>query len=147
MILRKATFSDLAALLTLEAACFEPYRRDSPRLIAATLRAPKREVWVVDVAGQPVVAALMLRFPHKHLRIYSIAVDPQWQGYGLGQKLLERAFASANERNLTQLRLEVEAARTDLIGWYEKNGFRQIKVLLDFYGLNRPALQMQKNLQ
>jgi len=146
MIPRIATFSDLAALLTLESACFEPYRRDSRRLIADTLRDPKREVWVVDSPVRPVVAALFLRFPRKHLRIYSIAVDPKWQGYGLGQILLKRAHESAHERSLDNLRLEVEAARADLISWYERNGFEQSKVLTDFYGANRPALQMQKNL-
>jgi ribosomal protein S18 acetylase RimI-like enzyme len=144
--LRLATTDDLAQLLLLEQVCFEPYRRDTNRLIAATLKDVRREVWLVESTEKSVVAALCLRFPHQHVRIYSIAVDPQWRAFGLGNQLLQRALASACERGLNVLRLEVEAARMDLIHWYERNGFVQKKILPDFYGLNRPALQMQKNL-
>jgi ribosomal protein S18 acetylase RimI-like enzyme len=144
--LRLAVMSDLPQLLALEALCFEVYRRDTIRLIAATVRDPRREVWVVESLEGHLVAALVLRFPHRHTRIYSIAVDPQWRGSGLGRLLLDRSLASTRERHLTVVRLEVEAARSDLVEWYERNGFVRKKLLPDFYGLNRPALQMQKNL-
>ncbi len=144
--MRRACFQDLSALIDLEAACFELYRRDSSRLIATTLRDPKREVWVVDSPQQPVVAALFLRFPRQHVRLYSIAVNPQWQGDGLGKILLQQALERAVAHDFSVLRLEVESARADLISWYERYGFVVRRTLKDFYGLNRPALQMQKNL-
>lgn len=142
--LRRAGLSDLDELLRLEQECFEAWRRDSRRMIRESLRNSRHEVWVlpdVDVPGR-VAASLVLRWLPGCLRVYSLATDPSHQGSGIGHRLMAFAKLRAEQAGVRQIRLEADAQRTDLLAWYERQGYARTLLLHDFYEPGRDAWRM-----
>lgn len=56
-------------------------------------------------------------------RILSIAVDPAYQGHGIGKGLLQCGLEYLASRQIAQIRLEVRPANTSAVHLYEKFGF------------------------
>ncbi|AMS06025.1 GNAT family N-acetyltransferase [Acidipropionibacterium acidipropionici] len=72
-----------------------------------------------------IVATCQLERRSDHAYFGMFAVDPAAQAHGLGKYLLSEAGRVGREEwGLSQMRLTVIAARTDLIAWYERRGFR-----------------------
>lgn len=59
-----------------------------------------------------------------HVASLAIAVDPAFQGLGIGRKLMEAAYAAAREQGKRKLSLRVLATNEGAIAFYEKLGFR-----------------------
>lgn len=143
--LRRAETSDLEELMRLEAICFEEWRRDSRRMIRDSLRNPRHEVWVcpeVESGGERLTATLVLRWLPGALRVYSLATDPERQGSGMGRFLMDFARRRAEESGVRAMRLEADAGRKGLLGWYERLGFTRETLLKDFYAPGRDAWRM-----
>jgi ribosomal protein S18 acetylase RimI-like enzyme len=90
------------------------------------------------------MAAMFLRVHRRSLRLYSIAVDPEWQGHGLGQRLMRHAMWRASQLGKGSLYLEVEAMNTKLVGWYQEQGYKEEACLRDYYGPAMDALRMRR---
>ena len=58
--------------------------------------------------------------------IGTLAVLPEYRGYGIGAKLLEHMRALAGSRKLYKCALLVEASNEGGIRFYEKNGFKKM---------------------
>lgn len=56
-------------------------------------------------------------------RILSIAVDPAFQGHGIGSGLMERGLAYLTEQGVAAVRLEVRPDNASALHVYEKSGF------------------------
>ena len=67
-------------------------------------------------------------------RIISLAVDPDWQGRGIGEQLLEAAFQRLRELGRTEVRLEVRPENLAARRLYEKLGFRPVGEFRDTRG-------------
>lgn len=52
-----------------------------------------------------------------------LSVDPDWQGHGLGRKLIERAEDFCREGGCSLMRIRVLNHRTELPPFYEKLGY------------------------
>ena len=145
----RATPADLDALWRLEAACFEPGRREARRVLRASLKNPRHEVWVLKSAtsADGVSAAVFLRLYAKALRLHSIAVDPTVQGEGLGAALFHFALERGRKLGRTTAILESDCALPHLAAWYQRHGFRPVREIADYYGSNRSALRMRCSLQ
>ncbi|AXE40041.1 GNAT family N-acetyltransferase [Acidipropionibacterium virtanenii] len=75
--------------------------------------------------GSRIVATCQVERRPDHAYFGMFAVDPAAQAHGLGKHLLSEACRVAREDwGLAEMRLTVIAARTDLIAWYERRGFR-----------------------
>jgi ribosomal protein S18 acetylase RimI-like enzyme len=144
-VLRLAGPEDLAALRFLEHACFVPERRETDPVLRRALSSSSQEVWLVEQEGR-VAGAMMLRlYPHT-LRVYSIAVDPEFRGRGIGDLLLAQAESRADGLQSERLVLEVDAGDKRLVDWYSRRGFRRVDTLNAFYGPGQDALRMQKSM-
>ena len=111
ILIRTAQADDLQQLLALESKCFQTdlisrrsfrsfIKTDSSRLLVA-----------VDEHDQLLgYAAILLRLGSSVARIYSLGVDPDAQGRGIGAQLIGGAESIARENGCTSLSLEV---RTD----------------------------------
>jgi ribosomal-protein-alanine N-acetyltransferase len=67
------------------------------------------------------------------LHLVTIAVDPGWQGRGIGQRLLLECFDLAYEADLNEIVLEVRETNDRARTLYESFGFRKAGELKDYY--------------
>ena len=145
MHIRRGRPQDLCSLMEIEAACFEPERRDSRKVIANGLTSPHQEVWIAWHDRQP-VASLTLRF-HRHCcRIHSIAVLPTQQGGGMGRALMEHAHRRARQRGCRRMHLEADARNRRLISWYRNFNYTIIRDLPDYYAAGWNGVRMEADL-
>ena len=67
-------------------------------------------------------------------RLLSIAVPPEWQGQGIGTRLLEAAFQRLRELGRTRVRLEVRPENASAHRLYGKMGFSTVGEFVDRRG-------------
>ncbi len=90
-----------------------------------TQRIADGRVWLAEIGGE-IAGVLVVETGPNFLLIYSIAVDPDFQGKGLGLALLRQAEALAAEMRLNEVRLYTNSRMEANIRLYLKAGFRRI---------------------
>ncbi len=144
--LRRGRIGDLDALLALERLVFkiEPLSRRSLRHF---LTSPKVTFIVAMSGGNLAGYALVLYPPRSTLaRLYSIAVNPNLQGKGLGRRLLAAVDKNAKRRRRRAIRLEVRVDDARTIALYEKSGYRHFGRRARYYDNRIHALRFEKPL-
>ncbi len=80
--------------------------------------------WVAERQGD--LVGLLVLEPHAdHLLLENIAVDPHWQGSGIGSQLLAFAESRAGLLGLTEVRLFTNAVMTENLDYYPRRGYRE----------------------
>lgn len=83
--------------------------------------------------------------------ILTIAVAPDWQGYGLGRKLMDAVLAKAHGERIESVFLEVDEINKPAIALYRKLGFFQVGGRPEYYrdrsGRKSAALVMRRDLR
>jgi len=79
-------------------------------------------------------------------RIYSIAVDPEARGGGVGRALVEAAEAAAWVQERAYVRLEIRRDNLASQALFEHAGYRRFGVLSDYYEDHMEALRYEKSL-
>ncbi|MEZ5799701.1 MAG: GNAT family N-acetyltransferase [Nitratireductor sp.] len=77
-------------------------------------------------------------------RLYSLAVDPDHLGKGIGALLLKGAEEETFNRKRLLLRLEVREDNESAIALYRRKGYRPIGRYLDYYADHAPALRFER---
>lgn len=145
-MIRTATLDDLDALVGIEKHCFET-DRISRRNFRYLLTKANAATLVNEDAGAVHGYALLLFNTGTSLaRLYSYAVDPPFRGQGIGQGLVHASEALALEHDCVSLRLEVRPDNVASIGLFEKNGYRYLEVVPDYYEDHADALRFEKML-
>jgi ribosomal protein S18 acetylase RimI-like enzyme len=145
--LRRASRSDLAAIISLQQAAYAGNRatlgvEPLPLLGDYAAILASHEVWLAD-GPNGLDGVLILKAEPDHLLIWSIATAPSMHGRGLGNRLLAEAETRARELGLNRLRLYTGEPLTHNIAWYERHGFvrERIEALVD-----RRVVHMTKEL-
>jgi ribosomal protein S18 acetylase RimI-like enzyme len=145
--LRPAAHDDLDALVDIETRAFDG-DIISRRSLRRFLTAPSAVSIVAELKGAIAGYALVLFRPSSAAaRLYSIAVDPNARGRGVGPALIAAAEEAALERDCVWLRLEVHENNAPAITRYRKAGFRQFGTRPGYYEDRGTALLMEKRLQ
>ena len=123
IIVRKAQQADIPAILEIEWECF---REDSfSKEQFAYLISRSKGIFYVMMEADRVIAYVSLLFHGgtRYLRIYSIAVHPDYRGKGLSVALIDRSKQWCEETGACGLMLETE--KTNDIGnvLYPRCGF------------------------
>lgn len=144
--IREATVADLSAICEMEKLCFE-WDGFSARQFAYLITRAKG-VFLVLQWQDKIVAYLSLlhRAKTHHVRIYSVAVHPDFRNKKFGQMLINRAAGYARTNNARKMTLEVNVANVAAIGLYEKNGFVKARIIPSYYHDGADAYYMQCNL-
>lgn len=83
--------------------------------------------------------------------ILTIAVSPDWQGHGLGRRLMDAVLSRAHGDRVEAVFLEVDETNAPAIALYRRLGFYQVGGRPDYYreGAGRPtaALVMRRDLR
>lgn len=96
-----------------------PMRDDYPARVAAG------QVWVAEESGG-IAGVLVLEERPDCLLLDNVAVDPGWQGRGIGRALIGFAEAEARRRGWRELHLYTHALMTENQALYRRIGFIDI---------------------
>lgn len=88
--------------------------------------------WVCAMGGEPVGhGVLSVAAGEAHL--LNLCVHPQWQGHGLGRRLLHRFLRLAAKHHADTVFLEVRVSNKAAIALYESEGFNEIGARRNYY--------------
>ena len=81
-----------------------------------------------DILGFAIFSPII---PESHL--LNIAIDPAYQGKGLGDKLLQQIILQNRTIGVKTISLEVRVSNLPAINLYEKRGFHKDAIRPDYY--------------
>lgn len=145
--LRRADLADTSPITAIEQACFGEGQAFHRRQIRSLITNPHASCLVAVKDGQVIGWGVgLLRHGRKANsgRVYSLAVDPQAQGSGVGRSLIHRLIQQLQALSAGRIYLEVEASNERAISLYRSLGFAAVRVLPDYYGSTRPGLSMRR---
>lgn len=145
-MIRPATTSDLSALVSIEIRCFD-IDRLSERSFRHLLTRGNAITLVDDEEGS-LRGYVMVLF-HRNTtvaRMYSLAVDPAFQGRGISRQLIAAAESAALDRGMVAMRLEVRTDNEPAQKLYLSLGYQQFATVPDYYEDHADAMRLEKEL-
>jgi ribosomal protein S18 acetylase RimI-like enzyme len=98
--------------------------RSSPEEVERLVRDPDSR-FVLAHDGDRLIGSALLKQQGEGAYFGMFAIDPRLQQQGLGKSVISRCEAAARELwNAKYLELTVISLRDELIGWYQRRGFR-----------------------
>jgi ribosomal protein S18 acetylase RimI-like enzyme len=119
--LRRATAADAPEL---ERLLLRAFAAPGPDLLDV-LAEPRSQMLVAVREGVP-VGTLRVDRDDQTASIYGFAIDPAWQGQGIGRDVLRRTCQTLFGDGLRQIRLEVSVDNDHALGLYTSLGFVQV---------------------
>jgi len=145
-IFRTATPGDIPVIMEIEQICF---RQDSfsRRQFVYLITRAQGHFLIVEYRGRIAgYLSLLINRRACSLRIYSVAVHPDFRGKGVGQWLIDQSVNMAYEKKLKKITLEVSMSNLSAIHLYEKNGFAYAGIRKNYYHDGTDAHYMQKQI-
>jgi glutathione synthase/RimK-type ligase-like ATP-grasp enzyme/ribosomal protein S18 acetylase RimI-like enzyme len=143
--IRKSEAGDLDFLEKLETTCFPKHRQSSRRVLRHSLSSPFQKVIIAEIIGNNEVkktgAAILFLYP-KTLRLFSIAVLPEFQGNNIGKKLLDQVINIVRAGKYERISLEVVKSDERLTAFYKNAGFSIREELPDYYRKGEHGVRM-----
>jgi ribosomal protein S18 acetylase RimI-like enzyme len=107
----------------------ESHLLEGPRIDEATLQemltAPHATLLKAETAAGSLAGCVYLEQQHKTLYFSMLAVAPEVQAHGLGRLLLGAVEAHARQTNCKMLKMSVLSLRSELLAWYERQGYQR----------------------
>lgn len=127
-MIKKAKKENLKDLYYLESRVFQ---NDSFALTKSAFRYHilKNNLYIFE-KDEKIVGYILWLERKNYFRLYSLAIDINFQGLGIASKLLEYSFEKLRNKNFS---LEVKTKNIKAIKLYEKYEFKVKKVLKDYY--------------
>ncbi len=146
-MIRSAELTDIPALVAIENRSFETDRLSQRSFRYLLSRGHAATVVEVNDDGTIRGYAMVLFSRGTSLaRLYSIAVDPDHRGHGLGTALLREAEDAARNHDAAYMRLEVREDDPSTQRLYHKEGYRKFAVQHHYYENDIDAIRMEKPL-
>lgn len=144
--IRKARRGDLSGMVALENRSFkfDLFTRAQYRYLIAKANSTA----FVLLEGKTIAgsAIILWRKNSSLAHLYTIAVDPGFQGRGFGGLLLNRCIKEAKSRQCDRFALEVRADNKTAISLYKKTGYVITDRVQAYYEDGCDALKMMKQL-
>ena len=144
-VIAAAEPSDLAAIMALEAAGFDPAARWPEASWLDELRGTDRRV-LVDREGGGLRGVATFQLVAEVVDLHRVVVAPAHRGQGIGRALIEAGLTWAAERHGRRMLLEVEPDNEPALALYRGLGFTDVARRHDYYGAGRHALVMQYDI-
>jgi len=88
--------------------------------------------WVCEL-GEDIVGHAVMSVAVGEAHLLNICVSPDWQGIGVGRRMLKRMLRIAGDRQADTMFLEVRASNLGARGLYESEGFGEIGRRRNYY--------------
>ena len=144
--IRRAIPDDTKELAQLELRCFD---NDilSTRSFRHLISKGHAAILVAETEASMIGYVLVLFHRNTCMaRMYSLAVDPEWRGKGIAQRLIHDAEDDALSRGVVSMRLEVRQDNQAAQRLYHSLGYREFAVFPDYYEDHMDALRLEKAL-
>jgi len=125
--MRPATADDVAAIAACAEAAYAKYvprigKKPAPMVADFAAHVAAGEAHVLETGGRLAGYIVMMVRPDE-VFVDNVAVDPAWQGRGLGGRLMAFAEATARNAGLPRLRLYTNVTMTENVAFYGYLGF------------------------
>lgn len=126
--IRKAIAKDSDALKSCMQSAYSTYQermggiRLPPMDVDYAAEIEHYPAWVVESAGD-IVGGLVMMFENGEASIANIAVDPGYQGHGIGGALMRFAESQARERDFSELQLATHVMLNEKLSLYRHLGW------------------------
>lgn len=144
MLIREAHVEDISQLLDIEHYCYDnPWPRE-----AFEEEIGNGDVGIGMVAEEEgmIVGFLTGLAMAQELQLHNIAVHPDYQGRGIGRKLMEAVDAYCRAGDFRRITLEVRQDNDVACKLYLSLGFKAVGARKDFYGPGQDASLYTKEL-
>jgi ribosomal-protein-alanine N-acetyltransferase len=142
--MRDATKLDIPLLLSIENALFQDEAWSGEVFESEFALLGTTRTYRVIEENNEIVAYFGLAIVDDTADITTIAVRADFQGRGIGTKLMQGILDIAAKRNLRKIMLEVKPENLAAISLYQKFDFEVIGLRRNYYGPSKDALTMQK---
>jgi GNAT superfamily N-acetyltransferase len=147
--MRLAKIGDLAAVTDLARRAYERYvpligREPTPMIEDYAPRIAGGQVWLLE--DESLAGTIVIEEREDALLIFSVAVAPERQGMGLGQKLLAFAEDVASERGFGTIELYTNVKMERNIRIYRQYGYIETRRRAHPTLANTVVVYMQKKL-
>jgi ribosomal protein S18 acetylase RimI-like enzyme len=127
--IRKATLDDVEAISALTDAAYAKYipligRKPQPMTADYSKLVIENSIWLL-FAGNQLVGVLVLVYEPENVLIYSVAIRPEYQHQGLGQRLLAWSEQQAVQAGYKSIRLYTNERFEDNIRLYKRLGYKE----------------------
>jgi GNAT superfamily N-acetyltransferase len=127
--LRLATLADVDAISALKDAAYSKYipligRKPLPMTADYSMMVIENTIWLLYVDDY-LAGVLVLEYEPETMLIYSVAIQPEYQGQGLGLRLLAWAEGQALEAGYQTIRLYTNELFTYNINLYLSLGYQE----------------------
>jgi ribosomal protein S18 acetylase RimI-like enzyme len=131
MTVQPATQDDVAQIVNLVRAAYAKYldrmeTPPAPMLADYTELIATGRVYVL-ASDTEIVGLLVIEAQDQALLIENVAVDPAFQGQGLGRRLMAFAEELAREHRLREVRLYTNEVMVENLVFYRRLGFEEVE--------------------
>jgi len=121
-VIRPMSTEDLASVILVETSAYShPW---SEGILLDCLRVGY-SCWTCEL-GEQIVGHAVMSVAVGEAHLLNICISPEWQGVGIGRRLLRRMLRAAGDRDADTIFLEVRASNHGARGLYESEGFGEI---------------------
>jgi len=129
--IKRASLEDAATVSAITDAAYSKWipligRKPEPMTVDYAEMIAKQPIHILSVEGKP-IAVLVLKHEERQTLIWSVAVHPNYQGLGLGLRLLRLAEEEAHVRGLKSVRLYTNSLFIENVALYKRFGYEESK--------------------
>ena len=147
--MERAQLEDLDALVKLEYCVFNPSDGLlSRRAFRHHLRSNNLLLVAKESRGRSELLGYILVLNRKlSARIYSLAINPDFQRRGVAKTLVKRALTESIVNQLFKVNLETRVTNVKALNLYKSLGFQEKHIRSKYYGDNEDACCMEWNYE
>lgn len=141
----KTEQSHLDEICKIENMCFSsPWSKNSFQF---GLDNPNTQSYYSAIIDNKIVGYICIFHLFEEGELLNIAVNPEFRGMGIAQKLMDKMFETLKTKNVSRITLEVRESNTPAISLYTKNGFVPFAVRKNYYSKpTEDGIVMEKHI-
>ena len=142
-MIRKMIVADIDDVMVIEKAVFgEHWTKENFRY--ALEEDPYSEIYLFE--EDVIIGYVGLSILYERCEITTLAIRPEYQGKGLGKKLLTYAIDIAKDKKCEVVALEVRVDNSVALSLYEDFGFVTVRTRHHYYSDGTDAYEMAKGI-